>query len=350
MRFTRNFYFTGLTLLCSSVLIMLGISVKAQSILKSSGSSYTNSLLFENSDGLLYCKPTLNSIVLPSLGAKFTINGSNYTSGPVLKLTGSSIGIDVDGISNFNGALNILGTNSAGYSLVSIGGIKVPSIIIGSPLTPGLIGTCANYLDLAVNNPANPCDMHAKAAYENRVITLFSGKAKVYGKLETNTIQITDGASIGKVLVSDRDGNGIWTGISDINIDDHDWIRNEKNGLYVIDENVGIGIIPPAESKYKLFVTGGILTEEVKVELKGGPDWPDYVFASNYKLNSLSDVEAYISKNKHLPDLPSAESVRKEGINLGEMNAILLQKVEELTLYIIQQQKQIDELRKSIKN
>ncbi len=107
---------------------------------------------------------------------------------------------------------------------------------------------------------------------------------------------------------------------------------------------VGIGIMPPMDGKYNLYVTGGILTEEIKVQLAGGPDWPDYVFASDYKLNTLQEVEQYIAKNQHLPDVPSAETVKKEGINVGEMNALLLQKIEELTLYTIQLEKKYNEL------
>lgn len=113
-------------------------------------------------------------------------------------------------------------------------------------------------------------------------------------------------------------------------------------------QKVGIGIAPPAVGDYNLYVKGGILTEVVTVKLQA--NWPDYVFAKDYKLSTLKEVEAFISRNKHLPDLPSSERVEKEGINLGDMNSILLKKIEELTLYIIDQQKQIDELKNSIKN
>jgi len=75
------------------------------------------------------------------------------------------------------------------------------------------------------------------------------------------------------------------------------------------------------------------------------PPWSDFVFEENYNLKSLEELETYISQNKHLPDIPTEVQVKENGINLGEMNAKLLQKIEELTLYTIQQQKDIKKLK-----
>jgi hypothetical protein len=77
----------------------------------------------------------------------------------------------------------------------------------------------------------------------------------------------------------------------------------------------------------------------------GTGDWSDFVFEKGYKLPALSDIEAYISANKHLPDIPSECDAIDKGVDVGEMNKLLLQKVEELTLYLIQQQKEIDALK-----
>jgi hypothetical protein len=77
--------------------------------------------------------------------------------------------------------------------------------------------------------------------------------------------------------------------------------------------------------------------------------WADFVFEKNYKLLPLAEVEKYINENKHLPSVPSEKEVKENGINTAEMDAILLQKIEELTLYIMQQQKDIDALKKEIK-
>ena len=103
--------------------------------------------------------------------------------------------------------------------------------------------------------------------------------------------------------------------------------------------NVGIGTTDP---KSKLSVNGTITSTEVKV-LADISQYPDFVFSDKYKLRSLNEVADYIEKNNHLPDIPTADDVT-EGIALGEMNTKLLQKIEELTLYIIDQNKRIENL------
>lgn len=102
-------------------------------------------------------------------------------------------------------------------------------------------------------------------------------------------------------------------------------------------------------SAYKLFVTGGILTEEVRVSLKKDWNWADYVFNKNYQLKPLSEVEEFININGHLPNVPSAKEVKEKGLELGTMATIQQEKIEELTLYAIQQQKEIDELKALVK-
>ncbi|CAL2083193.1 hypothetical protein [Tenacibaculum sp. 190524A05c] len=97
--------------------------------------------------------------------------------------------------------------------------------------------------------------------------------------------------------------------------------------------NVGIGTANPDE---KLAVNGTIHAKEVRVDLN---NWPDYVFESTYKLPTLEEVEQQIKEKGHLPNIPSAEEVEKNGAQLGEMNKKLLEKIEELTLYTIQQEK-----------
>jgi hypothetical protein len=102
----------------------------------------------------------------------------------------------------------------------------------------------------------------------------------------------------------------------------------------------------PSEA-FKLFVSGGIRTEEVQIDLK--TNWPDYVFAENYNLRPLSELEAFIKANHHLPDVPSAQEVEDNGILVGEMNATLLKKVEELTLYVIELEKKMAKIDKESK-
>lgn len=103
--------------------------------------------------------------------------------------------------------------------------------------------------------------------------------------------------------------------------------------------NVGIGTANPTQ---KLTVKGTVYSTEVKVDLSAGA--PDYVFEKEYNLPTLDSIKAYIDKNKHLPEVPSAKEFEKNGVNLGEMNMLLLKKIEELTLLMIQQEKRIKEL------
>ncbi|MDN4167077.1 hypothetical protein QWY31_16320 [Cytophagales bacterium LB-30] len=108
--------------------------------------------------------------------------------------------------------------------------------------------------------------------------------------------------------------------------------------------NVGIGTDNPGT--HKLAVNGTIRAKEILVEAS---PWPDYVFEEDYNLMDLTNLKSYIEQNKHLPEIPSADQVAAEGVSLGEMDRLLLQKIEELTLYIIQQQEQIKEQQERIK-
>ena len=104
---------------------------------------------------------------------------------------------------------------------------------------------------------------------------------------------------------------------------------------------VGIGTASPDEA---LTVRGKIHTNEVRVDLLGAVA-PDYVFEPTYDLKSLSEIETYIKENKHLPEVPSAKEMEKNGVQLGEMNMLLLKKVEELTLHLIELKKENDLLK-----
>jgi hypothetical protein len=105
--------------------------------------------------------------------------------------------------------------------------------------------------------------------------------------------------------------------------------------------NVGIGTNAPNE---KLAVAGNVLAEEVIV--KPQSEWADYVFEEGYDLRSLEEVARFIEEEGHLPEVPTAESVEENGLRLREMDATLLKKVEELTLYLVDQQEKIKRLRR----
>ncbi|WP_353151054.1 hypothetical protein [Chryseobacterium sp.] len=137
--------------------------------------------------------------------------------------------------------------------------------------------------------------------------------------------------------------------------------NNELNiGNWIVGNNGTIGIgqfssqlpadgIAQDGQKYKLFVKDGIRTEKVKVDIAASNGWADYVFEKDYKLMPLKEVEQFINKNGHLPEVPTTEEAIKNGIELKEMNILLLKKIEELTLYTLEQQKRIEALEKKVK-
>jgi hypothetical protein len=144
---------------------------------------------------------------------------------------------------------------------------------------------------------------------------------------------------------------------------------NSNDNFYVFTNGtvgVNTSYVPAG---YQLAVNGSAIATSMTVQLRTA--WPDYVFKNDYQLPSLTDVKAYIDQNQHLPDMPSEAEVAKDGLNLGEMNKLLVKKVEELTLYLIekdkkdkdqskttealeirlkQQQEQIDELKAQMKS
>jgi len=97
-----------------------------------------------------------------------------------------------------------------------------------------------------------------------------------------------------------------------------------------------------AANGYHLSVSGKVICEELKVQLRSA--WPDYVFAPNYKLRPLEEVEAHIQAENHLPGIPTAAEMEKEGIAVGEMQVKMMEKIEELTLYLIDQNKRLEQL------
>jgi hypothetical protein len=108
---------------------------------------------------------------------------------------------------------------------------------------------------------------------------------------------------------------------------------------------VGIGTANPGS--YKLAVNGTIHAKEIKVDV-AAQNWPDYVFSQKHITLTLPQLEEFIIRNNHLPGIPSAIEAGENGINVGEMNSKLLEKIEELTLYLIEQNKEIIELKKTI--
>ncbi len=136
------------------------------------------------------------------------------------------------------------------------------------------------------------------------------------------------------LIIAPQNENGGW-----------DWTRSftlKDNGQVFIGGELSFS---SPHTGYKLAVNGKTVTKEVIVTIQ---QWADHVFHDGYQLPALDDVRTFISENHHLPGVPSEEEVISQGIPLGEMNKILLTKVEELTLYVINLQKELNELRSAV--
>jgi hypothetical protein len=193
------------------------------------------------------------------------------------------------------------------------------------------------YLGIGTPSPRTKLDFGNASSFPADIIGLYDGGANVqYG--------------VGLNLAGGNDGTGgltLYSGDRGIvfrnhNINGTELMSVTNSGNFSVMGNVGIGTTDNAAwqlatSTYKLAVEGKIITEEVTVKLRA--NWPDYVFNPKYTLMPLTDVKSYIDKNHHLPDMPTAAQVEKDGLNLGEMNKLLLKKVEELTLYLIEKDK-----------
>jgi hypothetical protein len=223
---------------------------------------------------------------------------------------------------NGNNTINISPNNNVGI------GVDNPTQklqVAGNSIVTGyaIIGGTANI----GGNTAIAGDLTMDAV--NPIIQLQnSGVDKGFVQLSTDNIRIgTNGGNTnGKFVIRTNGGDRFFV---------------DANG------NVNIGSQTDAPG-YMLRVGGRMICEEVKVKLQSS-GWPDYVFAESYKLPSLSVLNEFIQKHKHLPNIPSAKEVEKNGLEIGDMQKRMMEKIEELTLYIIQQQKEIDELKGLVK-
>ncbi|PWG77943.1 hypothetical protein DDR33_24850 [Pararcticibacter amylolyticus] len=162
-----------------------------------------------------------------------------------------------------------------------------------------------------------------------------TGTGSVNGNLSIKS----NGSTSSELLMYKQNGGYYDVGASNSGF----FIFNSSNNQHLMKANenneLAIGTNPVAGSR--LAVGGSIIAEAVKVKLQS--QWPDYVFDSSYKRLSLKELDEFVRREQHLPEMPVAEDVKENGIDLGEMNSKLLRKVEELTLYLIEQGKKNEE-------
>jgi len=283
---------------------------------------------------------SLNVVHIIPLGASgitgaqnWTIRGVyQYANGVGLNATGG----DLDIIKSLNGN-TILGTKGDGTVLGNVGiGTLTPNtrLDVNGVISMNAFGYLS-CLRLPVNNYTN----------------LFLGGAIKDNGDGTYNIRGDGGSNYFSAIKMDNGGNngaainfynGAAIGGNSYNINNAD-LSNYLQ-MRIAGGNVSIGT---ADSKgYKLAVNGSAVATSMTVKLNSA--WPDYVFKPAYQLPSLTEVKSYIDQNNHLPEIPSAEEIAKDGQNLGEMNKLLLKKVEELTLYLIELKSEVNQLQKQV--
>ncbi len=193
-------------------------------------------------------------------------------------------------------------------------------------------------------NDANRLRHQAYTGGSSHFLLQDKTQSQVFSVYEDGTNAFFDLAKPGSFLTVG--GTAVWP------VAHNFWVKtgtSKFNSDVFMDTNLGIGtatFLDATDNKtYRLSVKGKIRAEEIKVY----NTWADYVFEKEYKLRPLAEVETFINENKHLPNVPSAKEVTEKGLELGEMARIQQEKIEELTLYLIQQNKEIQELKAQMK-
>ena len=212
-------------------------------------------------------------------------------------------------------------------------------------------GTGVNSVSVGIGNSAPKNKLEITTGVANSSGLRFTNLTSAANSLISLTISLAN--PVVKVLTVDENGDvklaglGVNLGVLGGRQGTDSWQTQGNYLQNTSQEGVIIGSgVTKTPSDYNLFVSKGILTERVKVAIKNTNEWADYVFSDTYKLRSLSEVESYIKQNKHLPGVPSAEEVSQQGIDVGKMDAKLLEKIEELTLYMLELKKENQEMKK----
>jgi hypothetical protein len=236
--------------------------------------------------------------------------------------------------------------------------------------------TSTGYVGIGTNDPVAKLSVYGLTANDGTITIQSASDSRFYIQEGSNTLKIggiISGTGVINVINNGKVGIGDSGPVSKLSIysatnndgislqtaSDHRFYISEGDDMLKIGGlvsetgainitntgNVGIGTLITGTNK--LAVEGTIAARRVRVTQATA--WPDFVFDSSYQLPSLQEIKNYVTVNKHLPDVPSAKEVEKNGQDLGEMNRVLLQKVEELTLHLIELEEKLDKLEKSKK-
>lgn len=266
--------------------------------------------------------------------------GGQFSAYSTSDLTLQTAGTTRMAIRSSNGNVGI-GTISPSEKLEVTGNIKATKFIgDGSGLT-GITGT--------TQWTSNGSDIYYNAGNIGIGTITPSGKLQIVAN-ETRGLQIDHTSSqtysYAALITSNQDQTKALAVIDKSSGSDVENFRLYANGDLYTAGPVCIGKADANGYGYKLAVAGSMIAEEVVVKLQA--NWPDFVFAKNHPLKSLSEIEQYIKVNNHLPEIPSASEVKQNGVNVGDMQNKLLQKVEEMTLYMIDLKKENEALKERI--
>lgn len=277
-----------------------------------------------------------------------TLTGQSNTTGSQNTFVGFNSGANLatGEFNTFIGALSGTTTGGAGIiNATAIGSNAVVgvsnAIVLGNNASVG-IGTSdpiTNGAKLVVVGAGSGANVLQLRNLPNKTVT--TGLKQLFADASGNIVTFSSTTS--------QSTNAVSEGTSVISSDN--WLLT-KNGFLKNNSPKGIIIgegIESLPSGYNLYVTEGVLTEKVKVALKNSDEWADYVFDKKYNRMTLSQVEKYIQQNKHLPNVPSAAEMVENGNDLHKTDIKLLEKIEELTLYMIELKKENQQMKKAIK-
>ncbi|PRY39908.1 hypothetical protein CLV58_1071 [Spirosoma oryzae] len=295
-------------------------------------------------DGAGYASTVANNNLMIGTHAGFntTTGGSNVMIGNDVG-TNNTVGAKNTFIGDQAGSTSGNLTNASAFganALVS----QNNSLILGSPAVRVGIGNSApqNKLEITEGTSGNSGLRFTNLTSAASTIDE-SGNKFLSVDASGNVVLRNVNSSLLKVSL----GLGLGLGT---NVNTDIWSLNNQVVQTVSDNAVAIGTgITSFPAGYRLYVAGGILSEKVKVAIKSSGDWADYVFADTYRLKSLPELEQFIKLNKHLPGIPTSDEMVTKGLDVAKMNAKLLEKIEELTLYMINQHNVIEQVRQENK-
>lgn len=237
-------------------------------------------------------------------------------------------------------------TPGASYGLTHTDGVTTVGTWIGTDafFPGGWVGTKSNHQ----LNFFTAGGVSKMTVFPNGNVIVGDNTTTPYGRLTVRTANNSDGIShIG------NDGNILATRIGGTSAGIGTWSNthmrlfcNGRSDVFIAAATGNVGIGTENFGTYKLAVNGNIRTKELVVET----GWADYVFDKAYTLPLLTDVEKFIKQNGHLPNIPSAKDVEEKGLHVGDVQKRMMEKIEELTLYVIALNKELAEVKKQIGN